>query len=32
MNIEILYGIALVAAIIIGIVAYKKHWKIADYF
>ncbi len=30
MGIEILYGIALVAAIIFGTVAYKNHWKIAD--
>lgn len=32
MNIELLYGIALLAAIAIGIMAYKNHWKIADYF
>lgn len=32
MNIELLYGIALVAAIIIGVAAVKNHWKIADYF
>jgi len=32
MSIEILYGITLVAAIIFGTVAYKNHWKIADWF
>jgi len=32
MTIELLYGITLVAAIIIGVLAVKNHWKIADYF
>jgi hypothetical protein len=32
MTIELLYGISLVAAIIIGVLAVKNHWKIADYF
>jgi len=32
MNIEVLYGIALIAAIVIGVVAVKNNWKIADYF
>jgi hypothetical protein len=32
MNIELLYGISLVAAIVIGVLAVKNHWKIADYF
>ncbi len=31
MNIELLYGISLVVAIIIGVFAVKNHWKIADY-
>jgi len=32
MSIELLYGITLVGAIVFGTIAYKKHWKIADYF
>ena len=31
-NLEWLYGIGLISAIIIGYVAVKKHWKIADIF
>jgi len=31
-NLEWLYGIGLIAAIIIGYLAVKKHWKIADIF
>lgn len=30
--IELLYGLGLVAAIVLGYVAWKKHWKIADIF
>jgi len=32
MTIEVLYGITLVSSIILGTIAYIKHWKIADYF
>jgi hypothetical protein len=32
MNIEVLYGIALIVAIVIGVAAVKNNWKIADYF
>jgi len=32
MSIELLYGMSLVAAIVIGVLAVKKHWRIADYF
>ncbi len=28
--IEILYGVGLVASILIGYLAWKHHWKIAD--
>ncbi len=31
MSIDTLYGIALVAAMIIGVLAVKNNWKIADY-
>ena len=31
-NLEWLYGTGLIGAIIIGYVAVKKHWKIADIF
>jgi hypothetical protein len=32
MSIEVLYGITLVSAIVLGAIAYKKHWKIVDWF
>ncbi len=31
-NLEWLYGIGLISAIIIGYISAKKHWKIADIF
>ena len=31
-NLELLYGVGLIVAIIIGYIAVKKHWKIADIF
>ena len=30
--IELLYGLGLVGAIVLGYVAWKTHWKIADIF
>jgi len=30
--IELLYGVGLVGAIVLGYIAWKKHWKIADIF
>ena len=32
MSIELLYGITLIVAIVFGTIAYKKHWKVTDYF
>ncbi len=31
-NLEWLYGIGLIGSIVIGYVAVKNHWKIADIF
>ncbi len=31
-NLELLYGIGLIGAIVIGYVAVKKHWEFADIF
>lgn len=30
--IELLYGLGLIGAIVLGYVAWKKHWKIVDIF
>jgi len=30
--IELLYGLGLVGAIVLGYIAWKRHWKIADIF
>jgi len=32
MTIELLYGFGLIAAIVVGTLSYKNHWKMADYF
>ncbi len=31
-DMELLYGVGLVVAIVIGYLAAKRHWKIADFF
>ena len=32
MDNALIFSIAVIAAIIIGYIAHKNHWKIADYF
>ena len=32
MTIELLYGFGLIASIVIGVLSYKNHWKLADWF